>query len=193
MKYTGRGGNHIDFFKHLIRLGYLSIDEQGNVWRELKRNGKGGYTKTHTLLNKCRKGGYIYIKFSTHFRKEGEKKYKVITQNVMAHKLVYEIKKGPITEGFTVNHENGIHDDNRPENLNLLTGKGQIEHATRVLGTRDFFEHKNPNAKMSKDDYILLKSLVEEGKSIKDIKKNFPKMKIRGIESAVMRYKRRKI
>jgi hypothetical protein len=42
---------------------------------------------------------------------------------------VWRVLRGPLPEGLTINHINGVKDDNRPDNLELATHFEQREHA----------------------------------------------------------------
>lgn len=75
----------------------------------LASNWKGGRKRT--------KSGYIYIYKPEH-------KYATNDGYVMEHRLVIEQKTGRmVLPHEDVNHINGIKDDNRPENLEVLTRK----------------------------------------------------------------------
>ena len=45
-----------------------------------------------------------------------------------AHRLVWEAFNGPIPYPLQINHKNGVRDDNRLENLELVTASGNIQH-----------------------------------------------------------------
>jgi hypothetical protein len=48
------------------------------------------------------------------------------TVNLFVHRVVWEIVNGPIPDGFTVDHINNDKQDNRIENLQLLSAKENI-------------------------------------------------------------------
>lgn len=116
--------------------GELRIDPDGSIWRVAFRQGRGRGGGTRVVPCEPRRAenriplGYLQVRamFDWH-RYHG-----------MAHRLVYRHFKGPIPPGLTVNHRNGVKDDNRPENLELATAAEQLEHARTVLG------HPNPFA-----------------------------------------------
>lgn len=192
MLYRKKGESHIEFFMELVRLGYFSIDENGIIWREMKRCGAGGYIKTHTNISKSTKKGYIHIPFYTYLS-QGEGKRRIRKKiTCYAHNMVYNYFIGEIPEGQTVNHKDGNPQNNKPKNLDTLTPYGQMKHAREVLGTTNFLEHRNPMAKMNEEDYDILKRMVDEGKGPKEIHKYFPFMSFWGIQSARKRYLKRK-
>ncbi|HEY8684216.1 MAG TPA: HNH endonuclease [Chloroflexota bacterium] len=53
--------------------------------------------------------------------------------NGLAHRLVWRHFNGPIPDGLTINHRNGVKNDNRPENLEIVTPSENAKHAVRVL------------------------------------------------------------
>ena len=48
-------------------------------------------------------------------------------KNYYQHRFVYEVFKGPIPRCFEIDHLNGVRNDNRIKNLQLLTHKQNIE------------------------------------------------------------------
>jgi hypothetical protein len=61
--------------------------------------------------------GYIQVKFGMN------------EPAVFAHRVIWEHVYGPIPDGMTINHRNGIKDDNRIANLELATVRENIHHA----------------------------------------------------------------
>lgn len=94
--------------------GYY-IDTNGKLFTEKKglRNKKG---ELRELKPSKKKTGYLYANIYW-----GKK----LTEraSLRIHRVVYETFIGPIPEGFFVDHINDIKDDNRLENLQLLTPK----------------------------------------------------------------------
>jgi len=177
--------DHLNFFMGLVRLGYFSIEKDGTIWRLLRRNKYGGYTDTKTNISKQYKKGYVIVVFQFN-RGKGKKP---IQTTCKAHRMVYTYFKGEIPKGLTINHIDGNRSNNKPENLEIATYKYQIEHATYILGTRLFIEHRNPMSKMTEDDYKILKKLADEGKRVIEISKYFSFMTYGGIKKAVCRYR----
>lgn len=52
----------------------------------------------------------------------------------LTHRLVYSLFKGPIPDGFQVDHINGSRDDNRIENLRVVTSAGNCQAARTAFG-----------------------------------------------------------
>jgi hypothetical protein len=50
----------------------------------------------------------------------------------VAHRIVWEYRHGPIPDGLEVNHRKGVKDDNRIDNLELLTNVENVGHAHRA-------------------------------------------------------------
>jgi transcriptional regulator CtsR len=50
----------------------------------------------------------------------------------MVHRIIWESVYGPIPEGMQINHINGVKDDNRIANLELVTPSENTKHAYRL-------------------------------------------------------------
>lgn len=53
-------------------------------------------------------------------------------RNLFVHHLIAEAFHGPRPDGLQLNHRNGIKTDNRPENLEYVTAKENMQHAIRT-------------------------------------------------------------
>lgn len=72
-------------------------------------------------VGSLRKGGYRGVKF--------QRQYYAI------HRLVWIYHHGPIPDGMTINHRNEVKDDNRIENLELLTSRDNQLYSTQKRST----------------------------------------------------------
>lgn len=89
--------------------GYFATKD-GRIYSE--RSGK------FLNLNNCSKG---YAKCNL-YKKDGTFK------NVRIHRVIWETFNGPIPDGYEINHKNEIRNDNRLENLELLTHKENLNY-----------------------------------------------------------------
>jgi len=82
----------------------FSFKKKSGEWRELKMysNGKG-YMHFAYCLNGLKK-------------------------NIRVHRAVWEAFNGPVPQGLEINHKNCVRDDNRLENLELVTRSGNQNH-----------------------------------------------------------------
>ena len=114
-----------------VRRGELEIDSQGRIWRV----GKRGWNRWEKgiVTRPCRRvraehrltTGYLQVRAMVDS----------VRHNGLAHRLVWFHLWGSIPDGMTINHRNGVKDDNRPENLELATPSENMRHAVHVLGT----------------------------------------------------------
>ena len=59
--------------------------------------------------------------------------YKGKKRSIYKHRLIWVVFKGPIPEGYQVNHENGNKSKNRLSNLNLKTNSENTKHSYQTL------------------------------------------------------------
>jgi hypothetical protein len=113
-----------------VKRGELRVDAAGRVWRCTDRRGNR-YCKERASLKPIPEQraehrtpqGYLQIRMMI-----GGTRY-----HTGAHRVVYMALIGEIPHGWTINHKNGIKDDNRPDNLESVTYSQNSTHAVRVL------------------------------------------------------------
>jgi len=94
-----------------------------------------------------------------------------------AHRAVWEAFNGPIPEGLTINHLNGVKTDNRVENLEVCTPSENSKHAYRVLGVpaanNPSYGSKNGRAKLKEADIPRIIALNKNGTTQREIAKRY--------------------
>lgn len=137
---------------HAVLSGMLWIDDQGGVWRGNRRaeHAARGYLQVRVMVNRVR-------------------------HHASAHRLVWRHLNGPIPDGMTVNHKNGIKTDNRPENLDLATPSEQQRHALHVLkvGRTDQRGNRNAMAKLTPEAVESIRARRAKGERLRSIAKDF--------------------
>ena len=88
------------------------------------------------------------------------------------HRLVAEAFIGPIPNGMQINHKNGIKDDNRPTNLEIVTPKENVWHGIEVLG-RSRSGQANPAAKINEADVVEIREAIKNKVSPAQLAKSF--------------------
>lgn len=98
------------------------VSDQGRVRCKVDRRQK----KAGDLLAVWSKPDWYA---STMLWRDGKEK------NISVHRLVIQSFNGPIPEGLVVNHKNGIKNDNRLDNLEVVTNQYNVWHGVHVLKT----------------------------------------------------------
>ena len=153
--------------RDLIRLIYdkeIKIDERGRIWRigDRYNHGKDLYPCPPRRAEHRTRDGYL--EFRSMYG--GRRRY------VQAHRLVWQYFYGEIPAGQTINHINGIVDDNRPTNLELATMAEQITHSVKI-GRRDASGENNNNAALTADEVEQIRILHRSGMLQKYIARQF--------------------
>jgi len=129
-----------------VRRGEFLIDGSGWIWKR----AKSGYLKRAEHKTPA---GYLQVRKMV----EG-KRY-----HASAHRVVWSyFNHSTISRGMTINHRNGIKDDNRPQNLEMVTYSENQKHAHKT-GLVDQFGQKNPRAKLSDREVVEIRLIYSEG------------------------------
>lgn len=130
-----------------VESGELEIDQEGRIWRLMRRQGNRWTGQTRTVACLPRRaereqtGEYLQVRVM----------FNGTRVCALAHRLVWRHFNGLIPINLTINHKNGTKSDNRPNNLELATYSDQAVHALRVLhrGRVDQFGERNAMVKLS--------------------------------------------
>jgi hypothetical protein len=101
-----------DYFKDLVDAGRLLVTKDGVITNPKTGNKLGNYKdpKRYSIIGFSENGGIKHIS---------------------AHRLIWIVFVGP-TGSMVINHKNGIKNDNRLENLELITETENNRHAYRT-------------------------------------------------------------
>jgi len=138
--------NNEEMVYQAVLMGELQIDNQGRIWRVAKRGWDRW--KKKVVTRKCEKvraekpmpSGYLIIRAMFNKRR----------YTAMAHRLIWHHFNGSIPKGKQINHKNGIKNDNRPENLELVTPSENTQHMIQVLKKGHQINQNGEDNNMSK-------------------------------------------
>lgn len=147
--------NGMDRDRIIIKLlvqGKIEVDtETGKVYsRRVK-----GHIGERTELPGTPINGYVYHKLHC----DGQKLM------FRAHRIIWIAANGLIPKPLMVDHINRDRTDNRLQNLRLVDAVGNAQNRPSAKG------EKNPAAKLTEDKVGLIKTMHQEGKSIRQIAK----------------------
>jgi hypothetical protein len=145
------------------------------------------------FLEKMKSGEFMYkdgklyrwIKTKKDYREIGRKTSKGYKQLIghldgkeitcVAHRLIYAYFNNldELPSDLEINHINGIKDDNRIENLELVTPSENQKHAYSTGLKKHQNGEENPSAKLTNKEVHAIKVLIEQGVSGAEIAKIF--------------------
>lgn len=141
-----------------VQLGEIEIDDKGQIWRIAARRGVIDSNETRLIPCERRRAEHRtpsgYLQFRTTI--DGERIY------CGAHRLVWQHFNGDIPPGHEINHDNGIKDDNRPENLLCGTSGENVAHAHRS-GLHDQHGQKNHASKLTDNEVAQIRLAYSKG------------------------------
>lgn len=143
--------------------GIYEVSDQGNVRRLAGRRIGGAWIKAHPMKLTKMKIGYLMVGL-----------WNVVQTKRTVHSLVAEVFLGPLQDGHTVNHLNGVKTDNRLENLEYCTRGDNIRHSY-ALGLSTNFGENNYLAKLTEDKVRTIRAKLEEsgGRGIRRLGREF--------------------
>ena len=89
-------------------------------------NGKVFWAKSGSGKSIHKEAGYV--------EKDGYRRVKINGKHIPIHRVVYAIFNGPIEDELFIDHINGIRNDNRIENLRLVTAQENQFNITTAKG-----------------------------------------------------------
>ena len=140
--------------------GNYSIADDGHVRRDTVRTCARKGTVLKEIIDR---DGYARVSLSLPGR--GGRQHVV-------HRLVWEAFHEAIPKGLQINHINGRRQDNRLENLELVTCSENIRHAIQVLG-RDYGGANNPSARLTAIEVVQIRKEVAQGCKRADVALRF--------------------
>lgn len=151
----------------LVIDGELQIDSDGCIWRLKKRTydrWTGGTRVTpcqRTRAEIGRTGWYLQVRAMI----DGKR------HCAAAHRLVWMHFNGLIPQGITINHKDGLKQNNRPSNLELATYSEQRHHAIKILGARhhDVRGSKHPKTSLTEESVLKIRQRRAAGEMVKAI------------------------
>jgi hypothetical protein len=112
-------------YAEIIRSGQLVIKPNGEIWRIANWTNHGRPVPCVPKRAEKFAGKYQFVAV----RIDGK------NVQAYAHRIVWRHYNGrPIPDGLTINHIDGTKTNNRPENLELITLRENVQHAAYVLG-----------------------------------------------------------
>jgi len=147
-----------DFIMPHVHSGEFEIDDNGRIWRT--RDHRGPIVRRRGEKRTPR--GYLMVRKMVNGKRRA----------ALAHRLVWIRANGPIPDGMTINHKNGRKDDNRLQNLEVVTYSENMRHAhrTRLLDQRG---GGNPAGRLTDDEVRRIRERRADGESLTGIAHDF--------------------
>jgi hypothetical protein len=130
------------YFVKLVEKGIFEIDDLGRIWRDeerAERNHSSGY---YQLFHKYKR--------------------------MMAHRLVYLVKKGPIINGF-IDHLDGNKLNNNPLNLDTVSRSENTKRAIEKGYTPKPIGSSNFHSKLTEKQVIKIREQYASGATQKQL------------------------
>lgn len=160
------------------------VSNFGNVRsldREIIINNKVWRLKGKQLKKRIESHGYLAVVLFSGSKRNSQKIHRLVANAFIDN---------PYNKN-EVNHINLIKDDNRVENLEWVTRKENMQHASslgKLGGTKGMFVgSKSVRSKVKEEDVIQMRKLKEEGFSSNQIQKMFPNLGARHIRDILNR------
>ena len=126
------------FIRHFVGPGLIDVRRDGSIWRVGRRryngNGQAKVNRIDPPKQISAAAGHADIRGTAYQNVRAGKHGRWWT--VSAHRLVWVYFNGSIPGGWQINHKNGRRDDNRLDNLELVTPAENVRHGWNELGRK---------------------------------------------------------
>jgi hypothetical protein len=150
---------------HLIRDGFYEVRNSGEIWRRHIRSWRGRWVPCEPRrADRLNGEGYRFV----------EAKINRVTHTALAHRVLWTLENGEIPDGMTINHRDGVRDNNALANLEVMTLKDNIRHAYTVLrrgpagSGEGHYGHK-----LTEDDVREIRRRAAIGEEFRDLAEEF--------------------
>lgn len=103
----------MEIWKEIKQSPFYMVSNKGRI-KSFKPSGSKPFEK-ELILKQKKSNEYLYFSMNK--------------KRVSSHRTIWTAFNGEIPKGMQINHINGIKSDNRMENLELCTGKQNMNHA----------------------------------------------------------------
>lgn len=135
-------GSHDGLIEQIINDPLYDIRDDGTIWTLKNESGKQILT-TWRQCDKYDHKNYKLVKYNG--------------KNLKVHRVIYRKFKGQLNANLEINHIDGKHDNNKPDNLELVTGQQNIKHS--VENKLHHFGEKQWNSILTEDIVRQIKHL----------------------------------
>lgn len=141
---------HVAYFVKKIETGEL-VFRNGH----LVRAGKVGTEQVYRRAGRISGKGYVQLSGTV-----GKEKVWA-----MAHRVIWAFYNGieNLNVELQINHKNGIKDDNRIENLELVNQSQNMIHAYSTGLKKPALGETNPDSRLTERQVLMIKYLVQSG------------------------------
>ena len=143
------------YFLNLANEGKIEIHQNGEIYRLWEK--RRGFLKTPIKITKKSSNGYVMLR--TAFKENGSIK----SHYVCAHRVVWSYFNGIADDNLEINHINAKKDDNRIENLELVTRLENQRHAVKMGLVHGPKEFQNRRCVLSDKDVEDIRKMLMDG------------------------------
>jgi transcriptional regulator with XRE-family HTH domain len=142
-------GSHDYLIEQLITDPQYDIREDGTILTNVPLSGFPANGKTYPWRRSDRLNDNRY-----HVQRYKNKLLKV-------HRIIYRKFKGQLDQNLEINHIDGNKQNNKPDNLELVTHRANIDHAVKT--NLHCFGEKHGNAIITEDVAKQIKKMISQG------------------------------
>lgn len=155
----------IEFFLQYLDEGKIKYDN-GKLIRLYTNNYGGRFLKGPKEMKELTRHGYIRCQM----------KIEGVYYRIMAHRIIYAHFNGLHSlkeKDLVINHKDGNKQNNRIENLELVSHKENINHAKENGLSNYVYGEEHGRAKLTKEKVLEIKKKISLGFSNKEIAKQY--------------------